>query len=163
MGFYFAATWDSLDIVILGNALTGHLFKDMRATGTAGEEADSSPNMMWASRQLWKKYSVEHRHRVLSSVCTTIGYADTPWRPQFFDSITVESQRTTDDGPTVDPSHGLRHGCVRIGKPRETALLFSSRFLLVHQAAYTGLSSVVAVLEFRHDRQGSRDGDTVLR
>ena len=101
--------------------------------------------------------------RVLSRVCTANGYAVTPWRFQFLDSITFESQRMTDDGTTVDPNHGLRHGCVQIDNPREPALLFSSRFLLVHHASYPGLSSVVALLKFRHDRQGSRDGDTFLR
>ena len=30
--------------------------------------------------------------------------------PQFFRAVTFESQRFTDDGATVDPSHGLRLG-----------------------------------------------------
>ena len=38
----------------------------------------------------------------------TVGVADTPWHPQFFIAATFESQRLTQDGTTIDPSHGLR-------------------------------------------------------
>ena len=43
-----------------------------------------------------------------SSVFMTVGVADTPWHPQFFSAATFESQRLTQDGTTIDPSHGLR-------------------------------------------------------
>ena len=38
----------------------------------------------------------------------TVGDADTLWHPQFFSAATFESQRLTQDGTTIDPSHGLR-------------------------------------------------------
>ena len=62
------------------------------------------------------------------------------------------SQCSTDDGPTFDPSHGLRHD-VRIGKPREPALQFSSRVLLAHHVVSLGLLSLGARLGFRHHRR----------
>ena len=60
--------------------------------------------------------------------------------PQFFSASTFESQRLTQDGATVDPSDGLRHGNVRIGEPRAPVLRFSSRSLLVHNPVYPGVS-----------------------
>ena len=62
--------------------------------------------------------------------------------PQFLSAVTFEFQRLTEDGTTVDPSDGLRHGNVRIGEPREPVLRFSSRLLLVRNPDYTGISSL---------------------
>ena len=80
-----------------------------------------------------------YRHqRDLSSVFMTVGDADTPWHPQFFGAVTFESLRLTENGATVDPSDGLRHGDVRIGDPREPVFRFSSCLLLVHHVACPG-------------------------
>ena len=49
----------------------------------------------------------------------TVGDADTLWHLQFFRAVTFESQRSTDDTPTVHSSRG------RIGKIREPSLSFS--------------------------------------
>ena len=38
------------------------------------------------------------------------------------------------------PSHALRQSDVRTGEPRDTALRFLSRFLLVHNVVYLGMS-----------------------
>ena len=75
--------------------------------------------------------------------------------PQFLSAVTFEFQRLTEDGTTVDPSDGLRHGNVRIGEPREPVLRFSSRLLLVRNPDYTGISSLGVGLGFRRDRRGS--------
>ena len=55
--------------------------------------------------------SAELHHRNLSSVFITVGVADTS---SVLPVVTFESQRSADDGPTVYPSHALRHGDVRI-------------------------------------------------
>ena len=65
-----------------------------------------------------------------------------------FRAVSFESQRSTDEGPTFDPSHGLRHGHLRIGKRRELELQFSSRVLLAHDVVYLGMLSVGARLGF---------------
>ena len=75
--------------------------------------------------------------------------------PQFLSAVTFEFQRLTEDGTTVDPSDGLRHGNVRIGEPREPVLRFSSRLLLVRNPDYTGISSLGVGLGFRRDRRES--------
>ena len=69
----------------------------------------------------------------------TIGRADTPWHS------VLESRRFR--VPAFDqrqsmfyPSHALRQSDVRTGEPRDTALRFLSRFLLVHNVVYPGMS-----------------------
>ena len=86
---------------------------------------------------------MELRQRALS-VLLTVGDADTLWHPQFFSAITFESQRMSEDGATADPSDGPPHGDVQIGEPCNTILRSSSRLLLVHHAAYPGMSSLGA-------------------
>ena len=83
----------------------------------------------------------------------TNGDADTPWHPQFLNPVTFESQRLTNDSPMVYPSHALRHGDVRFGEPRDTALRFTSRFLLVHSVVYPGMSCLERGGRFQHKRQ----------
>ena len=56
---------------------------------------------------------------VLLAVFMTVDNAGTPWHPQFFRSVTFKSQRLTQDSHMVYP----RHSDVRIGEPREPALL----------------------------------------
>ena len=93
-----------------------------------------------------------YRHqRYLSSVFVTVGDADTPWHPQFFTAVTFESLRLTENGATVDPSDGPRHGDVRIGEPREPVFRFSSRLRLVHHVACPGMSLLCAGLGFPHE------------
>ena len=75
--------------------------------------------------------------------------------PQLLSAVTFEFQRLTEDGTTVDPSDGLRHGNVRIGEPREPVLRFSSRLHLVRNPVYTGISSLGVGLGFRRDRRES--------
>ena len=43
------------------------------------------------------KYGVELHWDDLSSVFTTVGYADTPLHPQLFTTVTFESQRSTEE------------------------------------------------------------------
>ena len=49
-------------------------------------------------------------------------------------------------GATVDRSHDIQHGDVRIGGPHEPGLLFSPRLLLVHNVVRPGMSSLGAGL-----------------
>ena len=116
-------------------AVSGHLFEDIMATfhppGITGEVACKSSKTQWAFRQLWKKYGVELHQLDLGSVFPTVGDPDTLWHPQFLGVITFWSQRSTNDGPTMDPSDGPRHCDARIGEPRDPILRFSSRRLLV--------------------------------
>ena len=64
-----------------------------KSSNTSGPSSSSGRNMVW---------------NFSSSVFMIIGDADTPWHPQFFSAATFESQRLTQDGTTLDPSHGLR-------------------------------------------------------
>ena len=66
----------------------------------------------------------------------TVGDADTLWCLQFFRAVTFESQRLTEDSATVVLSDGIWLGDVRLGEPLDPVLRFSSRLLLVHDAAY---------------------------
>ena len=70
-----------------------------------------------------------------------------------FSTVTFEFQRLTEDGNTVDPSDGLRHGNVRVGDPRAPVLRFSSRLLLVHNPVYLACHAWGGA-GFRHERQG---------
>ena len=79
--------------------------------------------------RLWKKYGVEPQQGDLSSMLKTDGDAVTPWRPQSFRAVTLESQRWTEDSATVN-----NQGDVRIREPRDPMLRFSSRLLLVRDA-----------------------------
>ena len=76
----------------------------------------------------------------------TVGDADTFWHPQFFSTVTLEFRRLTEGGATVDRSHDIQHGYVRIGGPHEPGLLFSPRLLLVHNVVRPGMSSLGAGL-----------------
>ena len=82
-------------------AVCGHRVEVMTATcrppGTAGEVASLSSNIRWAFRQLWKKYGEELHHLGISSVIRTVGDADIFWHPQFFSTVTFESQRSTEE------------------------------------------------------------------
>ena len=49
-------------------------------------------------------------------------------------------------GATVDRSHDIQHGDVRIGGPHEPGLLFFPRLLLVHNVVRPGMSSLGAGL-----------------
>ena len=71
---------------------------DWSADPRIAEEVDcASPNTQFAFRKLWKKCVVELHQRNLSRVFMTIGVADTFWHPQFFSTVTFESQRSTEE------------------------------------------------------------------
>ena len=72
---------------------------------------------------------------MVSSVYITIGDPDTPWHPQFF-RVPAFDQRQS----LFYPSHALRQSDVRTGERHDTALRFLSRFLLVHNVVYSGMS-----------------------
>ena len=95
----------------------------------------SSSNVQWAIRQLWRKCGVGLHPSNLSSGFMTVGDADTLWRPHFFSAVTFESQRS----PELRPTARLFSNC---GEPREPVLRYSSRLLLLHYAAYPGISSL---------------------
>ena len=78
----------------------------------------------------------------------TVGDADTLWRPHFFSAVTFESQRS----PELRLTARLFSNC---GEPSEPVLRYSSRLLLLHYAAYPGISSHGVGLGFRRDRRGS--------
>ena len=83
------------------------------------------------------KYGAVLQQRGFSSVFKTDGDAVTPWCPQSFRAVTLESQRWTEESATVN-----NQGDVRIREPRDPMLRFSSRLLLVRDAAYFGMSSL---------------------
>ena len=141
-------------------ATTGHLFEEMMATyhslGIAGKVAGNHPTHSGPSDSSGRNV-VELHQRELSNVFMTVGDADIFWHPQFFSTISFEFEvthfvvlpkfrRLTEGGATVDHSHDIQHGDVRIGGPHEPGLLISPRSLLVHKVVRPGMSSLGAGL-----------------
>ena len=91
-------------------------------------------------RTVLEKISCGPHQRELSNVFMTVGDADTPRHPRFLRAVTIEFRRVTEDCATVGWSHGIRHGDVLSGEPREPGLQFSSRLRLVHTVVYPGMS-----------------------
>ena len=61
--------------------------------GIAKQVSGNPSDTQSAFRQLWEKYGVKRRRHDLSSVFMTVVDPDTPWHPQFFRAVTLESQR----------------------------------------------------------------------
>ena len=104
---------------------------------SSGPSVSSGGNMAW-----------DFTRATFSSGFMTVGDADTLWRPHFFNAVTFESQRS----PELRPTARLFSNC---GESREPVLRYSSRLLLLHCAAYPGISSHGVGLGFRRDRRGS--------
>ena len=90
-----------------------------------------------------------HLHQLdLSSVFMIVGDTDTPEYPQLFNAVNFESQRLTEDGANVDPSHSLRQSDLRMSEPRDRHPTFSLYTVLACHRMMRGWYSDMIAKDF---------------
>ena len=83
-------------------------------SGIAGEVAGKNHPTPSVLSESSGKIRCGPHWRELSSEFKTVDEADTPGHPQLFRAVTLEFRLLTEDGATVDRSHDIQHGDVRI-------------------------------------------------